>query len=209
MHMPSRGVFSRCCLYRGAIAVAFVLFSLPGVASGRAAADPSADDVPAPPLPVLTPTPSNWEPQFPFPYDEMRNSVTPADIDAEREMCQWFNAQYGDLRLQIEKVNNSVVRSNGNFNAEGIPQQVDAVIANIDQSVEFLTPRAQVLTQSQDFAGDVYFPLYQGESFYGLWQQLSNVGNGLRVRQPNWFTGPSFQRVKHWGSKIDRSHVCR
>ncbi|EIU12250.1 hypothetical protein MA5S0304_5391 [Mycobacteroides abscessus 5S-0304] len=157
---------------------------------------------------MVTPSPSNWQPIFPFPYDQLRREVTEADFNAEREMCQWYNAQYKDLKRQIEGLNDLVVRNNGNFGADEVQQNTDIVTANIDQSLDFLTPRAQALTQSSDRAGDVYFPIYQGDAFFGLWQQMSNVGNGIKARQPTWFTGPSYQRMLHWGSKIHRSHVC-
>jgi hypothetical protein len=177
--------------------------------AARAWADAGwGDPVQPRPLPIFSPTPSNWQPQFPFPFDQTSDEVTGAEIDAEREMCQWFNAQYSDLKLQIERLNDTIIRNNGQFNADGVAPQVDIVAANIDQSVNFLTPRVQTLTQSANHSGDVYFPLYQGDSFYGLWQQLSNVANGLRAAQPTWFTGPSFLRAQHWGSKIHRSQVC-
>lgn len=160
------------------------------------------------PLPVVVPVANGWQPQFPFPFDQLRHNVTEADITAEREMCQWFNAQYYELKDQIERLNNSVIRHNGNFDAPEIQQRSAVVNANIDQSLAFLAPRAQALTQSHDHAGNMYFPIYQGDAFYGLWQQLSNVSNGLKARQPTWFTGPSFLHSQRWGSKINRSHVC-
>jgi len=123
-------------------------------------------------------------------------------------MCQWFDAQYDALKHQIEGLNDHVVRNNGQFDSDGVAEQADIVTANLDQSLDFLAPRAQALTQSFDRAGDMYFPLYQGDSFYGLWQQMSNVSNSINARQPTWFTGPSYQRMLHWGSKIHRSHVC-
>jgi len=190
-------------------------FSAALTLSGPAGADPMPNqdsvaeyDQPQP-LPVVMPVPSDWKPQFPLHYADLRRYVTDADINAERDMCQWFNAQYDTLRHQIEGLNDALIRNDGNYDADGVRGQADVVIANIDQSESFLAPRAQALTQSYDHAGDMYFPLYQGDSFYGLWQQLSNVGNGLRARQPTWFSGPSFLRMLHWGSKINRSHVCR
>ncbi|GAY16751.1 hypothetical protein MSZK_34770 [Mycobacterium sp. shizuoka-1] len=177
--------------------------------AGPARADPGEDYRQPMPLPVVVPTATDWQPQFPFPFDQLRRYVTDADVTAEREMCQWFNAQYYQLKGQIERLNNTVVRNNGDFGADGVGDQVDIVTANIDRALDYLAPRAQALTQSYDHAGDMYFPIYQGDSFYGLWQQLANVGNGLKARQPTWFTGPSFARAQHWGSKINRSHVCR
>lgn len=182
-------------------------------------ADPLPDDELIRPLPVITPGTSNWQPKFPFPYDQTRGSVTDADITAEREMCQWYTAQYETLRRQIDRVQFNRITPNGpgvisgagsdwDYSIGGIQQQVDIVTANIDRSVQFLAPRAQALTQSHDTAGDAYFPIYEGESFYLLWQHLANVNDGIKAHQPDWFTGPSVLRVKRWGTRISRSHVC-
>jgi hypothetical protein len=147
-------------------------------------------------------------PKFPFPYDATEKNVTPADITAIREMCQWFNSQYHELVTQIDRFGYNLLAANNDWTVGQIQAQADAVAANIDQSEDFLAPRTQALTQSQDFAGDVYFPIYQGEAFYRLWQYLSNVGVGIKARNTAWVNGPSVERVKHWGSKIHRSHVC-
>jgi hypothetical protein len=174
---------------------------------GLATADDSGP-VPPPPLPVFTPTPSNWAPTFPSPYDETRKDVTDADISAEREMCQWFNAQYVELRRQMDKFGFDLLGANNDWTVPGIQPEADGVASNIEQSVAFLAPRAESLTQTQDMADDNYFPLYQGESFYRLWQHLSNTGVGIRARNTAWIYGPSQERMKHWGSRIERSHVC-
>lgn len=205
--------FIRCRTgsYRALVAITVLATLAAGVTAARAQADDDDPGIPpAPvPLPVVTPTANGWQPKFPFPYDQMKGSVTDAEVNAEREMCQWFNAQYEPLKLQIERMNDTIIRNNGNFDTNDVPRQLDMVTANIDQSVDFLTPRVQTLTQSYDHSGDMYFPLYEGDSFYGLWQQLSNVSAGLKGHQRTWFSGPSFLRAQHWGSKINRSHVCR
>ncbi len=195
---------------RGLLAITLAT-TMPGVVVpiDHATADPGDTDVASPSFPGVTPTPNKFEPMDPFPFDQMRGQVTEADINAEREMCQWFNADYYELKHQIERLNNSLVRNNGRYDADGVQEEADNVTASIDRSVEYLTPRVQSLTRNQDHAGDIYFPLYQGESFYRVWEQLSNVGNGIRAHQPTWFTGPSFQRVLRYGSRINRSHVCR
>lgn len=190
------------------IAIMAIAASAMLVLTPSAGAGPLVDDI-APPLPVIVPTASDWAPMYPYPFDQTRASVTDADINAEREMCQWYNAQYETLMTQIDQFNANLVRDNGDY-AAGLNQAIaDAVTANIDQSAAFLAPRAQALTRSHDFAGDEYFPLYQGESFNGLWQQLSNVSAGIKGHQPTWFVGPSVQTALRWGSRINRSHVCR
>ncbi|BBY55750.1 hypothetical protein MKOR_30010 [Mycolicibacillus koreensis] len=171
--------------------------------------DPVGNEPPPPPLPVVVPAPSDWEPKFPFPYDQSRQYVTDADITAEREMCQWYTQQYDELMQQIDRFNIKLITRNGDWSVDDVPEHAAAVAANIDQSVDFLAPRAQALTQRKDYVGDNYFPLYQGESFYLLHQHLYNVGRGLKAHQPAWFTGPSMRRVQYWGSRINRSHVCR
>lgn len=176
--------------------------------TGRADAEPTVDEI-APPLPLIIPTPSNWQPKFPYPFDQTRSRITDSEVNAEREMCQWYVVQYDALTTQIDNFNAVIVRNNGDYNVAGNQQLADAVTTNIDQSVSFLAPRVQALTVTDDSAGDLYFPLYQGESFYRLWQQLSNVSAGIKGRQPVWFYGPSLQHALRWGSKINRSHVCR
>jgi hypothetical protein len=171
-----------------------------------AAADPN--DPPVPPMPEIAVTQTIWSPSVRLPYDKIANQVTPQDITAMGEMCQWFNAQYRDLVREIDQFGFNLLDASNDWTQGQIQAQADAVAANIDRAEEFLAPRAQALTQTQDFAGDQYFPAYQGEAFYRLWQDLSNVGVGIKARNTAWVNGPAGQRVKHWGSKIHRSHAC-
>ena len=89
-------------------------------------------------------------------------------------MCQWFNAQYETLRRQIDRLQFDRITPNGpgvisgaasdwDYSFGQIQQQVDIVTANIDQAEDFLAPRVQALTQSQDYVGDTYFPIYEGK----------------------------------------------
>lgn len=172
----------------------------------RAYADPS--DPPDPPLPLMTIGSSNWQPKYPFPYDASRKDVTNADITAEREMCQWFNLEYRELVRQIDRFGFNLLESSNDWTVGQVQAQADAVTANIDQTEAFLAPRTQALTQALDSAGDSHFAIFEGEAFYRLWQHLSNVGVGIKARNTAWVNGPSVQRVKHWGSQIERSHVC-
>lgn len=181
---------------------------------------PPSDSALIRPLPPVVPQASSWTPKYPFPYDQTKNRVTPADITAMGEMCQWYNAQYATLRFQIDRLQTNRIDGtpatdpfgpNGkdyDYTRDGIQQQVDIVSGNISQAVDFLGPRVQSLSQPQTYAGDHYFAIYQGEAFFKLWEQLSNVNNGILAHQPNWFTGPSVQKAKRWGSDIHRSHVC-
>ena len=207
----------------GGVTVWCVIILVLGVLIGpRAGADPldppepGFPDLPSDsdlirPFPVITPTASTWAPKFPFPYDQTRNKVTPVDITAMSEMCQWYTAQYATLRDQIDRLQYNRIGPDGkdyDYTRDGIQQQVDIVTTNLSQSIDFLTPRVQSLTQAQNPFGDRYFPIYEGEAFFKLWEQLNNVRNGILSHQPAWFTGPSVQKAKRWGSDIHRSHVC-
>ncbi|MUL64543.1 hypothetical protein BOO86_08730 [Mycobacterium sp. CBMA 234] len=199
-----------CALLLPAIAT---LLGPPAAAGPDAAPplpDPPSNSELMRPLPVITPTPSAWAPKFPFPYDQTRGDVTDTDITAMREMCQWYNAQYATLSAQIDRLqfNRIGVWGDHDYSQGDVQQQVDIVTGNIGQAVGFLGPRAQSLTQSRSPYGDSYFPIYKGEQFYKLWEQLSNVNNGIMAHQPDWFTGPSVQKAKRWGEDIHRSHVC-
>lgn len=203
-----------------------LLLTAVGLLTGpQASADPDVDpnrQVPLPvppsdsslirPLPVVVPTASSWTPKFPYPYDQTKHMVTPTDITAMGEMCQWYNAQYATLRSQIDRLQTNriddVTGRDDDYSRGNIQQQVDIVANNLGQAVDFLGPRALSLSQPRTPFGDTYFAVYEGEAFFKLWEQLSNVRNGILARQPNWFTGPSVQKAKRWGSDIHRSHVC-
>jgi hypothetical protein len=208
----SRSACGICCRGVAFAVVVSALFAGSTSLGPRSSAEPQQpDDQLIHPLPVIVPQSKNWKPKFPFPYDQTRNRVTPADIHAEGEMCQWFTAQYQTINDQIGRLQFDRISPNGtdwDYSINGIQQRVDVVTANIDQSVDFLAPRAQALTQNRDFADDNYFPLYEGEAFYGLWQELANVSNGIKAHQADWFTGPSYVRAKRLASEIHRSHVC-
>ena len=133
-------------------AIAMSAVAIVGVPASQA--EPASDDDLIRPLPVITPTSTNWVPKFPFPYDQMRNRVTDADITAEREMCQWYNAQYEILSDQIDRVQFNRIQQNGpgvrvgggtdwDYSFGPIQHQVDIVTADIDQSENFLAPRAR------------------------------------------------------------------
>jgi hypothetical protein len=186
-------------------ALPLCLVLLASMLAARAYADPA--DPPDPPLPAFANS-SNWTPKYPHPFDESRKNVTNADITAEREMCQWFNAQYNELTSQLDRFGYNLLDANNDWTVGQIQAQGDAVSSHVDQTEAFLAPRAQALTEGQDFANDLTFNIYQGESFYRLWQDLSNVGTGIKSHSTAWVNGPAVQRVKHWGSRIHRSHVC-
>jgi hypothetical protein len=73
-------------------------------------------------------------PNFAFPHNLRQNQVTDADITSEREMCEWFNAQFDAMMDQINTFNANLAASRDDYSAPGIQKQADAVTADIDQS---------------------------------------------------------------------------
>ncbi len=79
------------------------------------------------------PHPSDWSPDYTvFPYNLWQVRVTPEQIDAQRESCQWFNAQYGTLMTQIVGFQNFLGGRHDDWTAPGVQAAGDAVKANVD-----------------------------------------------------------------------------
>jgi hypothetical protein len=173
-----------------------------------AEADPNT---PAPPLPVFTPTPTSWAPNFAFPHNLHQNKVTDADITAEREMCEWFNAQFDILMDQINAFNANLAANHDDYSAPGVQQQADAVTANIDQSENYLAPRAQAFTVVRDCDGDSCYtqiPIYEGKDFRRVWQQQSNISTSIKNHNPSGINTVSIGLTNLYANGIRGSGVC-
>jgi hypothetical protein len=174
-----------------------------------AAADSNA---PAPPLPVFTPTPTNWGPNFAFPHNLHQNRVTDADVTSEREMCEWFNAQFDVLMDQINTFNGNLAATHDDYTAPGIQRQADAVTANIDQSEDYLAPRARAFTRVEDCDADdscdTYIPIYEGNDFVRVWQQQSNISASIKNHNPSGITNISIGLTNLYANGIRGSGVC-
>jgi hypothetical protein len=165
-------------------------------------------NTPAPPLPVFAPSPTDWAPNFAFPHNIHQNQVTDADITSEREMCEWFNAQFDTLMNQINTFNGNLATNHDNYAAPGIQQQADAVTANIDQSENFLAPRAQALTVRYDDDDDPYYPIFEGKDFVRVWQQQSNISTSIKNHNPSGVNNVSIGLTNLYANGIRGSGVC-
>ncbi len=139
----------------------------------------------APSLPAFVPQPSDWSPNYTvFPYNLWQVRVTPEQIDAQRESCQWFNAQYGTLMGQIVGFQNFLGAQHDYWTAPGVQAAGNAVRANVDQSAAFLDPRAHTLYITNYPDQSQYSPLYNGDSIYHLWYQLTQISDKIQKQQP-------------------------
>jgi hypothetical protein len=197
---------ARGCTLRHLVAALIAAILLTG-ASGSAAAEPDA--IPAT-LPKFVPRPSNWTPDYTvFPYNLWQIRVTVEQIDAERESCQWLNAQYGQLMSQVAGFQHYLGNQHDNWAAPAVQPAADIVAANLDQSAAFLDPRAHTLFITNYPDRSQYSPLFHGDSIYKLWFQLTQIRDKMRRQQPSGILNANIATATVYGSVITASGVCR
>ncbi|WP_116374993.1 hypothetical protein [Mycobacterium sp. MFM001] len=174
--------------------------------AGVAHADPN----PPPPLPVFSPAPSDWSPNFDiWPYNTFTYRVTPEMVGGMSDSCQWFNAQFDPLMGQINEFNRNLGDHHDDYSAAGVQRQADAVVANIDQSTAFLAPRVKplIVTNTPDNFGP-YSPIYGGESMASVAFQLSRIGTSIKKKDPSGVTHANIVAATGWGNAIRDLGAC-
>lgn len=163
----------------------------------------------SPSLPAFVPHPSDWAPNYTvFPYNLWQVRVTGEQIDAQRESCQWFNAQYGTLMTQIVGFQNFLAGQHDYWTAPGVQAAGDAVRAHVDQSAAFLDPRAHTLYITNYPDQSQYSPLYNGDSIYHLWYQLTQISDKIAKQQPSGVINANVATANVYGNVIRDSGVC-
>lgn len=167
-----------------------------------------ADDAAAT-LPVFVPHPSDWSPDYTvYPYNLWQVRVTPEQITAQRDSCQWFNAQYDTLRNQIYGFQDYLGDRSDVWTANGVQGLADVVRANVDQSASFLDPRAHTLFIVNYPDRSQYSPLYNGDSIYHLWFQLTQISDKIARRLPSGQINANIATMNVYGNVILDSGVC-
>ncbi|WP_395308300.1 hypothetical protein V4U86_23620 [Mycobacterium sp. AMU20-3851] len=173
------------------------------------AAAPGAQAETAPTLPVFVPYPSAWSPDYSlFPYNLWQIRVTPEQVTAQRDACQWFNAQYGDLTAQVHGFKNFLDEVGDNWSAPGVQQSADVVTANLNQSAAFLDPRVHTLYITNYPDQSQYSPLYNGDSFYHLWYQYTQISDKIRQQLPSGQIHANVVTADVYGNVIRDSGIC-
>lgn len=163
----------------------------------------------APTLPVFTPHPSDWQPDYTvFPYNLWQIRVTPEQVVAMRDACQWFNAQYDQLRDQIYGFQYFLDDNRDNWSAPGVTQAGDTVAANLDQVAAFLDPRVHTLFIVNYPDQSEYSPVFHGDSMYRLWFQSTQISDKIRQRLPSGQINANIATANVYGSVIRDSGVC-
>jgi hypothetical protein len=175
--------------------------------SGYAAADAGQ---PPPPMPVFTPAPSEWSPNFDiWPYNTFTPRVTPEMIGGMSDSCQWFKAQFDPLMDQINDFNRYLGDVHDDYSVGGVQGYARAVVANIDQSTAFLAPRVKplIITNQPDNFGP-YSPVYGGESVTHLTFQLSRISDSIKRKDPSGVTHANIVSAIGWANALRDSGAC-
>ena len=163
----------------------------------------------APTLPVFTPHPSDWQPDYTlFPYNLWQIRVTPEQITAQRESCQWINAQYGELMGQVYGFQRFLGDQRDEWSRPGVTEAGDVVAANLDQSAAFLDPRAHTLFIINYPDQSEYSPLFHGDSIYRLWYQFTQISDKIKQRMPSGQINANIATANVYGTVIRDSGVC-
>ena len=171
---------------------------------GHAQPEPSS-----PTMPVVTPHPSDWSPDYTvFPYNLWRDRVTPEQVTAMRDSCQWFNAQYDDMMNQSFGFQHFLGDQHDDWSAPGVSEAADAVTANLDQSAAFLDPRAHTLFVVNHPDLSEYSPVYHGDSIYRLWYQLTQIKDKITRKVPSGQLNANTATAAVYGGAIRNSGVC-
>lgn len=175
------------------------------VTSGHATAEPAP-----PPLPVFTPGPTDWSPNFEiWPFSTFTYQVTPEMISAMSDSCQWFNAQFDPLMGQINDFNNNLADKHDDYSAGGMQGQASAVVANIDQSTAFLAPRVALLTiENTPNNFGPYSPIYGGEAITSVTYQLTRIAESMRNLNPAGVTHANIFAATRWGNTLRGQGAC-
>ena len=80
--------------------------------------------------------------------------------------------------------------------------------ANLDQSAAFLDPRVHTLYITNYPDQSEYSPLYNGDSFYRLWFQLTQISDKIARRLPSGVINANTATMRVYGDVIRNSGVC-
>lgn len=148
-----------------------------------------------------------WAPNYTvFPYNLWQNRVTPEMVTAQGEACHWFNTRYDGLSAQIFGFQNAL---HDTYDVWADVQGAgDALRADIDRATAFLDPRVHTLYVTNYPDQSQYSPLYNGDSFYHLWFQLTQISDKLARRMPSGVINANTATMRVYGDTIRNSGVC-
>ncbi|AIC72858.1 Uncharacterised protein [Mycobacteroides abscessus] len=180
------------------------------VAIGLALAAPAgADPGQGASLPVFVPHPSDWAPDTSvYPYNLWQSRTNDEQVTALRDSCQWFNAQYDTLMSSVYGFQNYLRDHHDVWAASGSETVGTVVTANLDQSAAFLDPRVHALYITNYPDQSQYSPLYNGDSFYHLWFQFTQISDKIKQQLPSGVINANIATANVYGNTIRDSGIC-
>ena len=162
---------------------------------------------------VFTPHPSDWSPNYTvFPYNLWQIRVTPEQVTAQRESCQWFDAQYDTLMSQVFGFQHFLGDRHDAWTEAGVQAAADAVVRHPRlQSAAFLDPRAHTLFIINYPDQERVLPPYNGDSIYHLWYQLTQISDKMKLQdavRTDQRQHRDRQRVRHRHSTVASVRRC-
>ena len=152
---------------------------------------------------------SDWSPDYTvFPYNLWQSRVTPEQIAALQQSCQWFNADFDALNGRSWGFQRLLGDRGDFWSAPGVQSAADAVRADLDRAAAFLDPRVHTLYITNYPDQSRYSPLYNGDSFYHLWFQLTQFSDKIARRLPSGQINANNATMNVYGSVIGDSAVC-
>ncbi|MGI9124287.1 MAG: hypothetical protein ACR2JM_05985, partial [Mycobacterium sp.] len=79
---------------------------------------------------------------------------------------------------------------------------------NLDQSAAFLDPRVHTLYITNYPDQSQYSPLYNGDSFYHLWYQFTQIADKIARHAPSGQINANNATMNVYGNVIRESGVC-
>lgn len=148
-----------------------------------------------------------WSPNYTvFPYNLWQNRVTPEMVTAQGQVCHWFNTQYDALSGQAFGFRQALHDSYDVWSE--VQGAGDVLRANLDQSAAFLDPRVHTLYITNYPDQSQYSPLYNGDSFYHLWFQLTQISDKIARQMPSGVLNANIATMRVYGDVIRNSGVC-
>lgn len=148
-----------------------------------------------------------WSPNYTvFPYNLWQNRVTPEMVTAQGEACHWFNTQYDALSGQAFGFQQAL--RDGYDVWAPVQGAADALRANLDAAAAFLDPRVHILYITNYPDQSQYSPLYNGDSLYRLWFQLTQISDKVARQLPSGVINANTATMKVYGDTIRNSGVC-
>ena len=132
----------------------------------------------------------------------------PGCVTAMRESCQWFNAQYDTLIAQVLGFQKFLGDNRDDWDAPGVQPAADVIIANLDQSAAFLDPRGHTLFIVNYPDQSEYSPIYNGDSIFHLWFQLTQISDKMKRQLPSGQINANNATANVYGTTIRNSGVC-